>query len=348
MPGQAEPLIVELVQRGTELRQKVEADLDFDGKREWLAFPPELPATVACLIQCLTQEAEVAKDTLTNALQLAAFFAQGCRSKDNWRALSVGPHGKELLHQAWLLYESMQWPEVTWLRNTCAVLAAFRHEDAYGLGYTGHEELRRLIRSDVREDIGLGLLNCAGLLWASPGMRTDVANALPLEDVGSRLFLEDSALCEAAIWAWASIHRERQSPPRPSPRNIGRLMSMWLSDNAAKRSFHVAAYALCQHMGLLRDAWSPVLTEAQVRQVRVAAYASTDDPEVRSNSLCAAAVVAFHARSIWTDDELGALLVKLGKGHRLLNIRGQAEDRDRILYMLGQMGETGKEYLNQL
>jgi hypothetical protein len=38
----------------------------------------------------------------------------------------------------------------------------------------------------------------------------------------------------------------------------------------------------------------------------------------------------------------------LGKGHRLLNIRGQSEDRDRILYMLGQMGETGKEYLKQL
>jgi hypothetical protein len=51
--------------------------------------------------------------------------------------------------------------------------------------------------------------------------------------------------------------------------------------------------------------------------VRIAAYPSTNDPEVRSNSLCAAAVVAFHARSIWPDDDLGALLVKLGKGHRL-------------------------------
>jgi hypothetical protein len=179
-------------------------------------------------------------------------------------------------------------------------------------------------------------------------MHADVANALPLEDVGSRLFLEDPALCEAAIWAWASIHRERQSPPGPSQRNIGRLTSMWLGNNAAKRSFHVAAYALCQHMGLQREAWAPVLTDAQVHQVRIAAYPSTDDPEIRSNNVCAAAVVAFHARTIWTDDELGALLVRLGKDHRLLNIRGQSEDRDRIIYMLGQMGETGEEYLKQL
>ena len=174
-PRQAEPLILALVQRGNDLRQKVEADLDFDGKREWLDFPPKLPAAVACLIQCLMEEAEVAKDTLTSALQLVAFFAQGCRSKDDWQALSVGPHGKELLHQAWLLYESMRWPEVTWLRNTCAVLAAFRHESAYGLAKRGHEELQRLIKSDVREDIGLGLLTCAGLLWTSPGVRADVA-----------------------------------------------------------------------------------------------------------------------------------------------------------------------------
>jgi len=100
-------------------------------------------------------------------------------------------------------------------------------------------------------------------------------------------------------------------------------------------------------MGLPRDAWSPVLTEAQVRQVRIAAYPPSDDPEVRSNSLCAALVVAFHARSIWTDDDLGALLVKLGKGYRL-NIRSQLEDRDRLLCMLEQMGGIGKQYLKQL
>ena len=191
------------------------------------------------------------------------------------------------------------------------------------------------------------LLTCAGLLWTSHGACAEVANALPLEDVGARLFLEDPALCEAAIWAWASIRRERQSPPRNSPRNLGRLTSMWLGNNVAKRSFHVAAYALCQHMGLPRDAWSPVLTKAQVRQVRIAAYPSSDDPEVRSNSLCAALVVAFHARSIWTDEDLGALLVKLGKGCRL-NIRSQSEDRHRLLCMLEQMGEIGKEYLKQL
>jgi hypothetical protein len=96
-----------------------------------------------------------------------------------------------------------------------------------------------------------------------------------------------------------------------------------------------------------RGAWSPMLTEAQVRQVRTAAYPKSDDPDVRSTSLGAALMVAFHAKTIWTDNDLGALLVKAGKGRRLY-IRGQAEDRNRLIRMLEQMGEIGKEYVQQL
>src|SRR5262249_15404717 len=54
----AEPLIVALTQRGNELRQKVEANSDFDGKREWLGARPKLPVPVARLTQCLLEEAQ--------------------------------------------------------------------------------------------------------------------------------------------------------------------------------------------------------------------------------------------------------------------------------------------------
>jgi hypothetical protein len=343
----AESLILRLVRRGNDLRRKVEANAGFDGKREWLGFAPTLPTPVAALTQCLLEGAEATTETLTSALQLVAFFAQGCRSREDWQALSTGPYGKELLQQAWLLYEPMQWPEETWLRNTCAVLAAFRHESVYGFGARGQDELKRRINSEVREDVGIGLLTCGGLLWTRHGACADVANAMLLEDIESRLSLEDPALCEAAIWAWASVHRERKSRLQPSPRILSRLKSIWLGDTVAKRSFHAAAYALCQHMGLPRSAWSPMLTEAEIRQVRIATCPKSDDPDVRSTSLGAALMVAFHARSVWTDDDLGALLVKAGKGRRLY-FRGQVEDRNRLTCMLEQMGEIGKQCVKQL
>jgi hypothetical protein len=339
-------LIPSLIRHGKDLRTKVEAKLDFEGKPAWLGCFPSLPAPIAGLTRCLLEEPQVPTEMLTSALPLVVFFAQGCRSNDDWHALSTGRYGKELLEQAWRSYESMDWPEETWLRNTCAVLAAFRHERAFGFGARGQQELRRLIDSDIREDVAIGLLTCAGHLWISRQGCTGVADDMPLEHIERHVFVEDAAVCEAAIWAWSSIHRERTSSPPPSPHVLNRLTSVWLGDTVAKRSFHVAAYALCQHMGLPRDAWAPTLSESQARQVHRAAYPASDAPDVLSTSLAAALTIAFHARNVWTDADLGALLVRAGR--RSLYIRSEAEDRNRLIRMLEQMGEIGKHHARQV
>jgi hypothetical protein len=127
---------------------------------------------------------------------------------------------------------------------------------------------------------------------------------------------------------------------------LNRLTSVWLGDTVAKRSSHVAAYALCQHMGLPRGAWSPTLSESQARQVQRAAYPASDAPDVLSTSLAAALTIAFHARNVWTDADLGALLVRAER--RRLYIRSEAEDRNRLIRMLEQMGEIGKLYAKQV
>lgn len=339
-------LIPSLIRQGNDLRTKAEAKLEFDGKPAWLGCcSPTLPAPIARLTGCLLEEAHVPTEMLTSALPLVVFFAQGCRSNDDWQALSTGRYGKELLEQAWHSYESMDWPEETWLRNTCAVLAAFRHERAFGFGARGQEELRRLIDSDIREAVAIGLLTCAGHLWMSR-QGSGVADDMPLEHIERHLFVEDAAVCEAAIWAWSSIHRERTSSPPPSPHVLNRLTSVWLGDTVAKRSSHVAAYALCQHMGLPRGAWSPTLSESQARQVQRAAYPASDAADVLSTSLAAALTIAFHARNVWTDADLGALLVRAER--RRLYIRSEAEDRNRLIRMLEQMGEIGRLYARQV
>jgi len=123
---QAEPIMAALVLKGNQLRQKVAANENFPGKQEWTGYPPKMPAPVARLAQCLVEEAEAAPETLTAILQLLAFFARGCRSAEDWGALSRGPYGEELLHQVWLLYRSMELPEEAWIKNTFAAIAALR------------------------------------------------------------------------------------------------------------------------------------------------------------------------------------------------------------------------------
>src|SRR6266566_1917480 len=69
---QAEPIMGALVEKGNQLRHHVEAEEDFPGRKEWLEYPPKLPAPVARLLQCLVEEAEAWPETLTAALQLVA------------------------------------------------------------------------------------------------------------------------------------------------------------------------------------------------------------------------------------------------------------------------------------
>ena len=115
-----------LVLKGNQLRQKLAANENFPGEQEWAGYPQKMPAPVARLAQCLVEEAEAAPETLTAILQLLAFFARGCRSAEDWGALSRGPYGEELLHQVWLLYRSMEFPDETWIKNTFAAIAALR------------------------------------------------------------------------------------------------------------------------------------------------------------------------------------------------------------------------------
>jgi hypothetical protein len=161
---QAEPLMGALVTKGAQFRQKMETNERSPEVQHWLGSRG-LPAPVARLVQCLAEEAEAAPETLTAALQLSAFFARQCSSPFDWVALSRGPYGEELLHQAWLLYAPMRWPKETCLDDCLSKLAVYRRPAAFWDSDKGIQALRQSLESSVPEDIGRGLLTCAGLLW---------------------------------------------------------------------------------------------------------------------------------------------------------------------------------------
>jgi hypothetical protein len=322
---QGEPLMAALVERGNRLRRQLEAGEDFVGKKEWVGYPTKLPAPVTRLVQCLQEEAEAAPETLTAALQLIALFARGCDSPSDWPALSRGPYGQELLHQAWLLYASTQSPSGTVVLNTYARLAVYRQPKTYWASGKGQADIERLLNSESAEDIGRGLLSLVGLSWVGWSFREDT---LPLADLERHIFQEHAALREAALWAWAFIHSEQQSALQPSSRVLDRLLSVWLS---SARPDTIAAYALSTQLGLLRRAWAPVLTEEEVQQLR---RVDQDYEGQDRETLAACYMVAFHGGNVWSDKELAT---RLGK----LKLFYASREAHRIDVMLEQMGETG-------
>jgi hypothetical protein len=331
---QAEPLIGALVERGSRLREQAEGGGEFDGRENWINSA-KVPAPVARLVQCLAEEAEAAPATVAAALQLVAFFARGCQPGEDWPALSRGPYGAELLHQAWLLYAAMQWPAITLLRASCAVLAALRRPDNHWQSSAGRAELGELLGSQNAEDIWRGLMTCSGLLGGRPPVRAlPSPDLLPLADVERQIFQDDRALQDAAMWTWGYIHHaKRSAAAQPSQAVLDALLLAWLGSTATDPRRVAASAALSTQLGLPRSAWTPVLTEAQAEQVRRAMERKGGDSE---SDVTAGRVVAFHGRNVMPEEELAGSLAAM---------RRSAFRRGAVDAMLAQMGETGQKHI---
>jgi hypothetical protein len=153
-----------------------------------------------------------------------------------------------------------------------------------------------------------------------------------LTDVERHIFNSDSAIWNAAAWAWSLIHNRGAHLAEPSPAVLDRLLSLWLRFDARR---NMPAFALATHTGLSRSVWTPLLTNEKVQQVQHA----LEHSRVLDFNREAACLVAFHSRTVCSEDELAQ---HLGKLKRFVSLNGPRA----IDAMLEQMGEVGRKYLN--
>jgi SIR2-like domain len=329
---QAEPLIAALATEANSLRMTLEAGEIFSEKEEWLRGG-KLPSSVSRLVQCLAEEAEASSETLMTALQVIGLFARGCGSRDNWQVISCGLYGDELLHQTWLLYEPLRWEREWRIRNTLASVAAYRFQARSSSSQESTKELIRLLRSQEVEEIVRGLLICAGLFWNEVTRNSQSPiPLLPVSEVVPHMFQEKPSITLAAVWAWGAINRlQRVTDPDPSVWD--RLFALWRSNPWGQIGNSTAAFALEQGLRARpREIWTPILTEEQKDFVRRCAEGSEE-------TSAASLVVAFHAKDVFSDEELA---------HRLAARRTEIytpEVAETAEAMLRQMGEIGRKHL---
>lgn len=300
---QAEPLIAALAAEGNRLRDAVEAGSARAIQESLRVYPSRLPPPVARLLQCLVEEAEATPDTLTAALQLIAFFGRGCRSHDDWRSVSRGPYGDELLHQAWLLYSPMTWREETRIMSTCSQLSFLRHPASYWLSREGQSEIQQMIGGEHREQIAMGLFAYAAINL-NLRRRVDALGFVSQHYLLLRkhLFCDDLALARIAIWAWALTRNVPNTPAPPGdPIILDRITTIWLNATHPVM-IQRSSFALNTLYGTPRTAWKPIFTDTQKEVIRKRA---------RSDSWrisLASTVIAFHAHNVLQEEELTELL----------------------------------------
>lgn len=312
----AEPLLVELISKGNSLRLAVEAgDV---AEEEGVSTNKKLPGPAGRLLQCFIEEAEASPQTISSALQLIAFFAHGCKSDDDWERLCRGPYGEELYSQAWELLISKQWPRESWLMNSCAGIAEYQQPLVYWMGEQGQVKIRSLLQSTKREELGRGLLISMGMLWNRSELikEEDVAEAIPIDLIERHLLHEDRNIWCIAAWVWTNARRRHKSPRQLSLAILNTLLGHWLKEGNYREG-GLAAYALSCQIGTDRDFWTPKLTKTQARKVRER-FDVAENIEMLHDSFekSASFFVAYHAKTVWTDEELVSRLDSVDDPHR--------------------------------
>lgn len=341
----ADSIIKALVHKANLLKRRMDAGKGFAGKQEWLSHPNRLPGAVARLVQSLIEEAEAGPETLTEALSLITYFARGCRSGLDWRALCRGPYAGELLHQAWLLYKNLDSPKDVWVRNSYACFAAYRRPTNHWLGDEGRDEIYNLLSDSSSEKVCLGLMTIVGVLW-NGSIRKPKNNAVVSPQLAGKLesllFDDDPAIAHVALWTWSLNVHNLDSVDSISEYFLGFFLDNYLQLNFDGES-NLFSFALHSCLGLQRDSWKPMLSAEQVARLQAIPLPKVGDPNNKNAS--AALVVAFHSGSVWSDEQLVSKI----SGYREFAVKyGSGRDCVRIDKMLSQIEPFGVEYLNTL
>jgi hypothetical protein len=94
-------------------------------------------------------------------------------------------------------------------------------------------------------------------------------------------------------------------------------------------------------IGFTRQTWEPILSDTQIQKIHQLA-----EPNLECRFLLPAClVVAFHAKNIWSEDELARRLFALKTYNIFIPIGNNKNKNESINNMLKQMGEVGRKYL---
>jgi hypothetical protein len=287
------------------------------------------------LLHCLLEEAQASAKTITAALQLIALFADHAQ-QEHLSALARGPYGRELLRLIAEVYRKSASTD-TDVDMAFAVVAAAREPESYWLSPGGLHELEHQISNAEDDEVILALMTAVGLWWTNVTVRMAVAPAPQLLLAEKHLHSHNVGLVSIAAWAVSIGYRHhREHARQPTAVTLDRLLALWLAPNTRVVHDNIAM-ALDAMIGLPRNSWTPLLTDDQIAQVNVLG-ASPYAPGMYDNS--SAAVVAFHAKTIWSDREVAK---------RLAALREDATETELelIARSLGELGAAGRRYLRK-
>ncbi|MBB3560147.1 hypothetical protein FHX06_001458 [Rhizobium sp. BK512] len=246
---QAEPVMIELLNKAKALADDLKHGVDFEGKRDWSSM--RLPSPVSLLLQCLAEEAEASPQTLTDALYILAVFAKGCRSNANWDSLLKGIYSDEFINVIFEINPA-EWPTEIWLRNTKAVALALSKAGGFWRSNDGMALIHSQLNSNNDSEIERGLLALAGVYWGH--LYNFDMDDETLNMVEQHIFSASPRVWEPAIWVFGLAHSHDENDRPCNIKTLDRLAEILIADGTENE---VASFALSRLAKIDRANWSP-------------------------------------------------------------------------------------------
>ncbi|BDG72905.1 SIR2 family protein [Roseomonas fluvialis] len=200
-----------------------------------VSFEPKLPPATARLAQAMVEEAMFTPKLLARATRHVAFFASGCRSNDNWQALSRGPYGPDLRRAAIDVYLQNDGMKLADRLKTAVMLEAYvansedwRNADAESVILDGLSltQERKLVESIIK----------VAAAFSAYQTETFAANSVKIyQKLQEKLFHKSVKISSAAAWAWGywrhlqSVQNKKR--PIPDNRTLLRLLELYVGDD---------------------------------------------------------------------------------------------------------------------
>jgi len=325
----ASPIAAALITKAKQVYKKALENKSFPGSKEWGDFPWTIPAPIARLLQIFIEEAQIETQELSEAMPIIAYFAKGCGSSYDWRALARGPYATDFLDAVWTTYEPMTWDDEIWIKNTFANFSGYMvSSEHFNSAKFLDDTIEGLSESEPRV-LCCTLITYLSSLWHdSPRRNKDTPEEI-FKAAEGLVHHQSPAVAYAATWCWSLIC-SNQTSRIPSPKSLDAVLQNYLT--APPNIAGLAAFSLSVVGGLERSYWTPSISQKDIIKLRAQiSDESSEDPHKRDKA--ALAVLSFHSREIIDDCSLIELL---------LDVRSRNVDVDnRIDDMLRQLGELG-------
>lgn len=272
---------------------------------DWLRADARLPPAVGRLAQSMVEEAIFPPSILSKAVRLVAFFASGCRTNDNWQALSRGPYGPDLRSAALELYIENSGKPLAFLRNTVALLEAYAEPPGFWTGNDCESSMiTRTLGGDTKA-LSRAILSIPGSFWLYREKSALAGSRRIYEIVENAMFDERPPIQTAASWAWGFWRYLQTNLKRGKPIPDNRTLALLIERFFDKRIFDDGIrLSVVDLEGVPRGACDIILSDDQRSMLRAYISSKIDDRDVSIDFRPAVARIAFTIKGFCTDSEI--------------------------------------------